>query len=159
MFIGGQTRAAVSATAATARLACPAGGGMLVRASYAAWEQGTAQIAPAGLPGLVVVRSRGPVRRGAVSALILRWEAAAASGQLFPLLDADITLIPDGEHGTLIGLDGVYRPPPGPGPCPVITYLVTAVTIRFLLGRIAAAITEPVARSRRAEDLDALTAG
>ena len=57
MFIGGQAPAAVSAAAATARLACPAGGGMLVRASYAAWEEVTAGIAPAGLPGLVLVRS------------------------------------------------------------------------------------------------------
>ena len=146
MFLGGETRAAVSAAAATARLACPAGGGVLVRASYAAWEEGTAQIAPAGLPGLVLVRSRGPVPRGAVSALILRWEAAAAGGQLFPVLDADITLVPDGEQATLIGLDAVYRPPPGPGLCPVITYLVTAATIRSLLDRIAAAVAEPAAR-------------
>ena len=149
MFIGGQTRAAVSATAATARLACPADAGVLVRASYAAWEEGTARIAPTGLPGLAVVRSRGPVRRGAVSALILRWEAAAAGGQLFPVLDADITLIPDGDQATLIGLDGVYRPLPGPGPCPVITYLVTAATVRSLLGRIAAAITDPAAPDSR----------
>jgi len=181
MFLGGETRAAVSAAAATARLACPAGGGVLTRASYGAWEEGTAGITPAGLAGLVLVRSRGPVRRGAVSALILRWEAADASGQLFPVLDADITLAPDGEQATLIGLDGVYRPPPGPGPCPVITYLIMVATIRSLLGRIAAAITEPAAcgaeadravrpgtlaaappmtaHSRTAENLGALTAG
>jgi hypothetical protein len=181
MFIGGEARAVVSTTAATARLACPDGADVLVRASYGAWEEVTAQIAPAGLPGLVLVRSRGPAQRGAVSALILRWEAADASGQLFPVMDADITLVPDGEQATLIGLDGVYRPPPGPGPCPVITYLVTAGTIRSLLGRIAAAITEPAtcdaeagravrpgtlavapprtAHSRTAEYLEALTAG
>ena len=151
MFLGGEARAAVSAAAATARLACPAGDGVLVQASYAAWEEGTAQIAPAGLPGLVLVRSRGPVRRGAVSALILRWEAADASGQLFPVLDADITLVPDGEQATLIGLDAVYRPPPGPGLCPVITYLVTAATIRSLLGRTAAAVAEPAPRRRQAD--------
>jgi len=148
MFLGGETRAAVSAAAATARMACPAGGGVLVRASYAAWEEVTAGIAPAGLPGLLLVRSRGPVRRGAVSVLILRWEAADADGKRFPVLDADITLAPDGEQATLVGLDGVYRPLPGAWLCPVIAYLVTAATMRSLLGRIAAAITDPAAARR-----------
>ncbi|MGO9193462.1 MAG: hypothetical protein ACLP8X_34110 [Streptosporangiaceae bacterium] len=183
MFIGGETRAAVSAAAATARLACPVGAGVLVRASFAAWEEVTAGIAPAGLPGLVLVHSRGPVRRGAVSVLILRWEAADASGQRFPVLDADITLVPDGEQATLVGLDGVYRPPPGAWLCPVIAYLVTAATTRSFLGRIVAAITDPAAAQRgeagraavrpgtlavaslmtlpsgKAENLEALTAG
>jgi len=161
MFIGGEARAAVSAAAATARLACPAcGGGVLIGASYAAWEEVTAGIAPAGLPGLVLVRSQGPVQRGAVSVLILRWEAADGSGQRFPILDADITLVPDGEQATLIGLDGVYRPLPGAGLCPVIAYLVTAATTRSLLGRIAAAITDPAAEQRgEAENLEAPTTG
>ena len=114
MFIGGEARAAVSAAAATARLG-RAGGGVLTWASYAAWEEVTAGIAPAGRPGLVLVRSRGPVRRGAVSVLILRWEAADADGNRFPVLDADITLVPDGEQATLVGLNSVYRPCPGPG--------------------------------------------
>ena len=148
MFIGGEARAAVSAAAATARLACPAGAGVLVRASYAAWEEVTAGIAPAGLPGLALVRSSGPVRHGTVSVLILRWEAADASGQRFPVLDADITLVPAGEQATLVRLDGVYRPPPWAGPGPVIAYLVTAATTRSLLGRIAAAITDPAAARR-----------
>ena len=183
MFIGGEARAAVSAAAATARLACPVGGGVLIRASYAAWEEVTAGIAPAGLPELVLVHSRGPVRRGVVSVLILRWEAADASGRRFPVLDADITLVPDGEQATLVGLDGVYRPPPGAGLCPVIAYLVTAATTRSFLDRIAAAITDPAAAQRgeagradvrpgtlavaslitlqsgKAENLEALTAG
>ncbi len=151
MFLDGQARAAASAAAAAARLACPAGGGVLVRASYAAWEEVTAGIAPAGLPRLVLVRSWGPVRRRAVSVLILRWEAADADGQRFPVLDADITLVPDGEQATMVGLAGVYRPPPWAGPGPVIAYLVTAATIRSFLGRIAAAITDPAARGGEAD--------
>jgi len=152
MFIGDEAQAAVSAATATARLAGLATGGSLVRVSHAAWGEGTARIVPsAGLPRLVLVRSRGPVRRGSVSTLILRWEAADASGQRFPVLDADITLAPDGEQATLIGLDGVYRPPPGAGLCPVITYLVMAATIRSLLGRIAAAVTDPAVRRGEAD--------
>ena len=160
MFIGGEVRAAVSAAAATAQLACPAcGGGVLVRASYAAWEEVRAGIGPAGLPGLVKVCSQGPVQRGAVSMLILRWEAADASGKRFPILDADIALIPDGEQATLIGLDGVYRSPPGAGLCPVIAYLVTAATARSLLRRIAAAITDPAAGHRGEADRGGVTPG
>ena len=51
MVIGGEARAAVS-DAAAARLACLASGGALIPASYAAWEEVTAGIAPVGLPGL-----------------------------------------------------------------------------------------------------------
>jgi hypothetical protein len=147
MFIGDEAQAAVSAATATDRLAGLAARGSLVRVSHAAWGEGTAGIVPAaGLGELVVVQSRGPVRRGAVSRLILRWEAAAASGQLFPVLDADITLVPDGEQATLVGLDGVYRIPPEAGLDPVIVHQAAAATIRSLLGRIAGAITDPAAR-------------
>jgi hypothetical protein len=148
MFIGGQARAAVRAAAATARLAGLASGGSLIRASHAAWAEGTARAGPAaGLPELAVVHSRGPVQRGAVSVLILRWETADAGGQLFPVLDADITVVPDGEQATLIRLDGVYRTPPGTGLDPVIAREAAAAIIRSLLGRIAASITVPPARS------------
>ncbi|HYB16197.1 MAG TPA: hypothetical protein VEF71_12100 [Streptosporangiaceae bacterium] len=144
MFIGDEARAAVSAAAATARLASLAAGGSLIWASHAAWAEGTAGIATAACPPrLVAVRSHGPARRGAVSRLILRWEAAAAGGQLFPVLDADITVVPDGEQATLIGLDGVYRTPPGAGLDPVLARQAAAATIGSFLGHIAGAITDP----------------
>jgi hypothetical protein len=92
-----------------------------------------------------VVHSRGPVRRGAASLLILRWEAADASGQRFPVLDADITLVSDGEQATVVGLDGVYRTPPGAGLDPVLVHRAATATIRSFLGRLAGAITDPAA--------------
>jgi len=144
MFIGDQAQAAVNVSAATTRLAGLAADGSLIRVSHVAWGEGTARIASAaGLPELVVVRTRGPARRGAVSLLILRWEAADASGQRFPVLDADITLVPHGEQATLVGLDGVYRTPPGAGLDPVIVQRAAAATIRSFLGRLAGAITDP----------------
>jgi len=150
MFIGDEARAAVSAAAAAARLASLASGGSLIQVSYAAWNEGTAGIAPvARLAELVAVQSRGPVRRGAISALILRWEAAAASGQLFPVLDADITVVPDGEQASLVGLAGVYRTVPGAGLDPVIVHQAATATIRSLLGRITRAITDPAAARSR----------
>jgi hypothetical protein len=146
MFIGDEAWAAVSAAAAAARLARLASGGSLIQVSHAAWNEGTARISPAaGLAELVAVQSRGPVRRGAISALILRWEAAAASGLLFPVLDADITVVPDGVQASLVGLEGVYRTPPGTGLDPVIVHQAATATIRSLLGRIAGAITDPAA--------------
>jgi hypothetical protein len=148
MFIGDQAQAAVNAAAATTRLAGLAADGSLIRISHVAWGEGTARIASAGLPELVAVRTRGPARRGAVSLLILRWEAADASGQRFPVLDADITLVPRGEQATLVGLAGVYRTPPGAGLDPVIVQRAAAATIRSFLGRLAGAITGPAAAQR-----------
>jgi hypothetical protein len=146
MFVGDEMRAAISAAAAAARLDGLASDTSLTRASYAAWRAGMAVTGPAaGIPELVAVQSRGPVRRGAVSVLALRWEAADAGGRLFPVLDANITVIPDGEQATLIGLEGVYRTLPGTGLDPVIARQAATATIRALLGRIAGAITDPAA--------------
>jgi len=75
--------------------------------------------------------------------LILRWEAAAGNGLPFPALDADITLVPDGDHAVLVGLAGVYRPPPGTRPGHPDVHTAAAAAIRALLSRIASAISDP----------------
>ena len=41
----------------------------------------------------------------------MRWEALGVTGGLFPVLDADIGLTAEGEEGTRMTLNGVYRPP------------------------------------------------
>jgi hypothetical protein len=146
MFVGEETRAAVSPVAAAARLDGLASGGSLTGASSAAWWEGMATTGTAaGTPELAAVHSRGPVRRGAVSVLTLRWEAADAGGRMFPVLDANITLIPDGGQATLIGLEGVYRALPGTGLDPVTAREAATATIRSLLGRIAGALADPAA--------------
>jgi len=150
MFVGDELRAEVSFAAAAARLANLIGGGSLVQASNAAWGEGIARVGPIGpLPGmskLVRVRFREPVQHGATLVLTLRWEATGASSALFPVLDADITLIPDGDQATRIGLSGVYRPPGravGAGLDRAILHRVASATIRSLLGQITDAITQP----------------
>ena len=147
MFIGDEVRADACAAAAATRLAGLARGSSLTRASHAAWDTGIASTGQAGPEPtrLLRVRCRGPVQRGAVSVLILRWEAAAGSGLLFPALDADITLLPDGEQATLVGLTGVYRTPAGTRPDQSAVRGVAAVTIRALLSRVADAISDPAA--------------
>jgi hypothetical protein len=147
MFIGDEVRAEVGTKAATTRLADLARGNSLIRASYAAWDAGKARTVQVGprLTRLLRVDYRGPVQRGAVSVLILRWEAADGDGRPFAALDADITLVPDGEQATLVGLTGVYRTPAGTRPDRLAVHRVAAMTTRALLDRIADTISGPAA--------------
>ncbi len=148
MFIGDEVRAEASPAAAATRLVGLARGSSLTRASHAAWDTGTAatgQAPPAPeLPRLVRVRYLGPAQRESVSVLILRWEAADVSGRAFPALDADITLVPAGEHMVLVSLAGVYRVPPGTQPNGPAAQMIAAATIHALLSRIAGAISDPL---------------
>jgi hypothetical protein len=145
MFVGDEVQVPVGAVLAAVRLAALAGRGSLASISQVAWNEGIARVSPAlTVPGgLASARFREPVRHGAVTVLTLRWEAVGISGSLYPALDADITLVPSGEHSTLIGLDGVYRPPGGifaPALDPAMLYRVAAATIRSLLALTADAI-------------------
>lgn len=92
------------------------------------------------------VRFRELARRGGVAVLTLRWQATGAVGGLFPVLDADLTLIPHGENATLLGLDGVYGPPAGAFGAALdraLLHRIAAATVRSLLNRIGEAIADP----------------
>ncbi len=150
MFVGDEVRAEVGIAAAGTRLASLLGGTAMSAASHEAWGEGIARVGPAGpVPGLsklVQVRVREPVQRGAVTVVTLRWEATGPSERLFPVLDADITLVPDGDDATLIGLQGVYGPPAGSAGEMLdraILHRIAAATIRSFLKRLAAAIQDP----------------
>jgi len=150
MFIGDEVRAEVPLATATERIAGLLGGGAISRASHAAWRIGIARIGPAGpLPGLsklVQVRVREPVQRGGVMLLAMRWEASGGSGRLFPVLDADITLVADTDDAILVGLEGVYRPPAGAAGQMLdrmVLHRIAAATIRSFLSQLAAAIEDP----------------
>lgn len=149
MFVGDEVRADVSPAVAGARLASLISGGLLVQASHEAWGHGIARVGPVpGLSRLVRVRFRAPVQRGAVTRLTLRWEATGITGRMFPVLDADLTLAPDGEDATLLGLDGVYRPPGGvlgAGLDRVILHRIAVATVRSFLTRLAEGIAGPAA--------------
>jgi hypothetical protein len=70
----------------------------------------------------------------------LRWEATGAAGELFPVLDADLTLTPDVEGRSRLGLVGSYRPPLGRAGAAVdraIMNRVALATVRSLLDNIA----------------------
>jgi hypothetical protein len=149
MFVGDEVRADVSFALATARLAGLAVDSLAGLAD-GAWGDGLARVGPAGsVPGLsklVQVQVRELVQRDQYAQLTLRWQATGALGGLFPVLDADITLIPDGDDATLIGLAGVYGPPGGvvgAGLDRAVLHRVATATIRSFLARIAAVVALP----------------
>jgi hypothetical protein len=150
VFVRGQVQAGVSFAVARARLADLARGDGLLRAAHEAYGlgitglahddppdpvRGTSRLADARFGDLVADRDRAHIA--------LRWEAIAADGALFPVLDADLALIPAGERATTLDLAGVYRPPPGAernGLDPVGLQRVAPAIIQAFLNRIAAAI-------------------
>ena len=95
---------------------------------------------------LVEVHFLDVVTRGESAMLALRWEATGPGGRLFPALDADISLIPAGEHSTRLSLAAVYRPPLaalGTGLDQAIFRTVADATVRSLLARVADVLARP----------------
>jgi hypothetical protein len=150
MFVGAETVAGAGFDAAQARLVRLARGGWLAGASGQAFgelDQGLTRVGPApGASRLVEVRVRELVMRGQAAVLALRWEAAGPGGSLFPVLDADITMAPYGEFGTLIALAGSYRPPlglVGAALDRVVLHRLAAATMRRFVNRIGEAVADP----------------
>lgn len=119
MFLSQELIVEMCFPAARARLLSLAHGGWLEAASGQAYADGraaTIRVGPFGeVPGaskLVRVRFREPAAHDHLAVMPLRWEAAGSAGGLFPVLDADITLMPAGEQTKLV-LAGSYRPPFG----------------------------------------------
>jgi hypothetical protein len=87
----------------------------------------------------------------------MRWEATGLTGGLFPVLDADISLAPDGEQKTRLALIGAYRPPLGhfgAGLDRAILNRVATATIRALLRSVADALTSPEAAAENRDRND-----
>ena len=118
MFVRGARRLGVGFAAARPALARLAGSSLLFSVCEAAYGTGMTALAaagPAGTSRLAAVHSREKSGPGETAGLALRWEAIGPGGELFPALDADLTLAPDGEDAVELTLAGVYRPPPGSG--------------------------------------------
>jgi|SRR5271166_2749256 len=104
-----------------------------------------------GTSELVKVHFREVVTRGESAVLALRWEATGADGGFFPVLDADVSLVPAGGLSTRLLLAGVYRPPPaalGASPGKAVFDGMADATVRSLLA--ASRTLSPVPRSRPA---------
>ena len=147
VFVGDEISLEISFAAARERLARLADSGVLVSTSEEAYSRETTsmmRVGAGGLSKLVRVQVRELINTGTSAGLAIRWEATGPGGMLFPVLDADIRLIPAGEHGCLLGVTGSYRPPFGPlGEAldRAILHRVATATIRGFLAQLAAHIS------------------
>jgi hypothetical protein len=127
--------------------------GVLRGVSQIAFDGGlesTARVGPLGatwgLSRLVRVRTLPPVRQPDRTTIGLRWEAAGVTGDLFPVLDAELTLTPDGQTRTRLELVGSYRPPLGRAGMTLdraIMGRVAAATISSFLEQAGAVLADP----------------
>ena len=98
-----------------------------------------------GVSKLVQVRILGPVRRDGTWTVWLRWEATGVARGLFPVLDADLMIMAEGDK-TRVMLNGCYRPPLGrlgAGLDRAVLHRVASATIGALLRSIADELAEP----------------
>jgi hypothetical protein len=147
MFVGDEVRLDASFALTRERLARLSESGALFGTSEDAYDYGTlARVGPAGVSKLVRVQVRELSWTDRTAGLALRWEATGVGGRLFPVLDADLTLAPAGDQGTVLRMAGAYRPPLGPlGEVldRAILRRVAVATVRRFLARVAAQITGP----------------
>lgn len=107
MFVSHDMTLGVGFRSAQARLVNLVHGCGLHGASQAAYEAGLASVIRVGpfgeVPGaskLVHIRFLDPVYHAEAITVGLRWEATGLTGVLFPVLDADISLRPEGDQTT-----------------------------------------------------------
>ncbi len=146
MFVGDEMPLEVSFAAARERLAQLTGNGALVSTSEDAYSHEAAhmtRVGAGGLSKLVRVQVRELTWIDTAAGLAIRWEATGPGGVLFPVLDADIRLIPAGERDSVLMVAGSYRPPFGPlGQAldRAILHRVATATIGRFLAQLAAQI-------------------
>ena len=118
--VGDRVALTIGFHAARTRLRTLAKGGMLVRASEAAYGEGITALVQlagpaAGLTRLAEVCLEDLTGTGDCAHIALQWEAIAADGTLFTALLADLMLVPAGDQITALSVAGAYWPPPGHG--------------------------------------------
>ena len=150
MFARHEVVLSMSFAQSRARLAALGRGGWLSGPSERAYAEGLDGLTGTGPSGAVLSASRlvrvqllELVPREDSLVLPLRWEATGAAGQLFPVLDADLTLSPGGEERSTLTLTGAYRPPLGRADAALDRVLLgraAAATVRSLLTQVAASL-------------------
>src|SRR5215467_13480687 len=151
MFVGDEITLGAAYPDARSGLLRLTDGGWLSDASSDAYAEGLAGLVRVGPFGDMVGTSKlvrvlllEPVERESSLTLSLRWEATGVMGRLFPVLDANIILIPAGEDASQLALAGAYRPPfasAGRGLDRVLLHRAASATVRSLLRRMAETIT------------------
>ena len=151
VFAGHRVVLDVSFGAGRARLGILARDGVLLRACHTAYSQGIASLAQSAGPvavrsQLAEVRLAGRVNTDHCARLALRWQALAADGTVFPVVEADLMLTPAGEEITLLAVAGTYRLQPGRAGAGLDQAMVdqcAAMTLRSFMARIACALVHP----------------
>lgn len=159
MFITRELAVDTACAVAQARFANLLHGVWLNQVSQAAYNgslEGHLRVGPAAAASkLVAVRVLDPVYHQDTMRVALRWETTGAAGGLFPVLDADLSISPAGEHSTQLVLSGSYRPPLGRLGAALdkaILHRVADATIHALLRSIADAVASPDAAAHAAKD-------
>jgi len=124
----------------------------LSRNAYTDGQVGEVRVGPFGsVPGmskLVRVSLLDPVARDDMVLVPIRWEATGRMGRLFPVLDANLIVGPDGQGRAELRITGAYRPPLdglGEGLDQAVLYRVAGATLKSLLRGIAATLADPAA--------------
>jgi len=159
MFVTRELAVDTACGAAQARFANLLHGVWLNQVSQAAYDgtmPGRLRVGPAAAASkLVAVRVLDPVYHQDTMRAALRWEATGVAGDLFPVLDADLSISPAGEHSTRLVLSGSYRPPLGRLGAALdraILHHLADATIDALLHSIADALASPATAAHPAAD-------
>ena len=168
MFVAYELPVGTGLREAQARFANLLHGAGLAQASAAAYDgavTGMLRVGPAGFAAAKLVRVSllDPVYRDEVMTVGLRWEATGPAGSLFPVLDANISILPgrdedtaDGKQTARLALTGSYRPPLGrlgAALDQVALHRVATATIRALLQNVAAALAGSAPAANPATDV------
>ena len=145
MFVAEDLTIGTECRAAQARFENLLHGGWLAEMSEASCDEGITgllRVGPAGSVAgkLVRVRFLDPVYRDDAMTAGLRWEAVGATGALFPVLDANLSISPAGEQTARLALVGSYRPPLGRlggGLDRAVIHRIAAATMRSMLRDVA----------------------
>jgi hypothetical protein len=156
MFLVEEIRLPVGVDEARGRLQEYLQAGGLQGDSDRAFSEGRNMLIRAGVLGVskeVQVQVLPPYLYGATMLVPLRWVATGPSGAMFPQLDANLELMPDGAHGSILRVSGSYRPPLGAVGATldrVVLHRVAEATSRTLLQKLARALTGDSSANRGA---------
>lgn len=158
--VGDRVALNVGFHAARTRLRILAAGGMLLRASEAAYGEGITALVElagpaAGLTRLADVCTEDLSQTDDCAHIALQWEAIGADGELFTALLADLMLVPVGDQITALSLTGACWPPPGragAGLGQVIARCCASAMIGSFLDSVACALGHPAGTEGTAGD-------
>ena len=169
MFVTEETTIGLPFGWAVARLGSTIESGWFGEVSDHAYAAGLAVLARAGPPGDVrglaktrQVRLSAPRERKTGVAYALRWEASGPAGGLFPVLDADLSLIRVAANCTRLAIIACYRSSPGTLSVQLDRILLSRMartTLRSLLDSIVRETTQPARTSARIPARSAPQAG